>query len=163
MNTEIFKIFDRYGYAARNVFRMNNAVMKFDFEQPENTAAFELNDGEFISEQMFVPNGGPKEDDGWVVVQTIDGEAKKANVVVLDGTTMQLLFRGQAPELALQGIHSRFFSFDQGCSIEEGCIPNSETTSTEAATTISNLASTFSFSNTVLSIVCIITLLCRNL
>ena len=155
MNTEIFKIFDRYGYAARNVFRMNNAVMKFDFEQPENTVAFELHDGEFISEQVFVPNGGPNEDDGWVVVQTIDAEAKKANVVVLDGATMELLFRGQAPELALQGIHSRFFSFDQGCSIKEGCIPNSEATSTEAVTTISNLASTFSFPYTLFSFLCL--------
>ena len=155
-------LFYRYGYAARNVFRMNNAVMKFDFEQPDDTKTFELNDGEFTTEQVFVPNGGPKEDDGWVVVQTIDGKAKKANVVVLDGTTMELLFRGQAPELALQGIHSEFFSFDQGCSIEGGCIPSSDVTSTEAATTQTNVASLFSFSNTLFSFVCI-TLLCTNI
>ena len=159
---------------------MNNAVMKFDFEQPDKTIAFELNDGEFISEQVFVPNGGPKEDDGWVVVQTIDGEAKKANVVILDGTTFQLLFRGQAPELALQGIHSGFFSFDQGCSIEGGCIPNNEGTTTEGTTTegtttegtntsqepeptTPNLATSFSFSNTLFPFHCIALLLRRML
>ena len=137
--------------------------MKFDFDDPQKTVAFELNDGEFVTEQLFVPDGGPDEDDGWVLAQTIDGVAKKANIVVLNGKSMNLLFRGQAPELGLHGLHSGFFSYDQGCSIKEGCIPNSEATSTEAATTMSNLASTLSFSNTVFSIVGIITLLCRNL
>ena len=137
--------------------------MKFDFDDHQKTVAFELNDGEFVTEQLFVPDGGPDEDDGWVLAQTIDGVAKKANIVVLNGKSMNLLFRGQAPELGLHGLHSGFFSYDQGCSIKEGCIPNSEATSTEAATTMSNLASTLSFSNTVFSIVGIITLLCRNL
>ena len=131
--------------------------MKFDFDDPPKTVAFELNDGEFVTEQLFVPDGGPDEDDGWVLAQTIDGVAKKANIVVLNGKSMNLLFRGQAPELGLHGLHSGFFSYDQGCSIKEGCIPNSEATSTEAATTMSNLASTLSFSNTVFSIVGIIT------
>ena len=137
--------------------------MKFDFDDPPKTVAFELNDGEFVTEQLFVPDGGPDEDDGWVLAQTIDGVAKKANIVVLNGKSMNLLFRGQAPELGLHGLHSGFFSYDQGCSIKEGCIPNSEATSTEAATTMSNLASTLSFSNTVFSIVGIITFFCRNL
>ena len=137
--------------------------MKFDFDDPPKTVAFELNDGEFVTEQLFVPDGGSDEDDGWVLAQTIDGVAKKANIVVLNGKSMNLLFRGQAPELGLHGLHSGFFSYDQGCSIKEGCIPNSEATSTEAATTMSNLASTLSFSNTVFSIVGIITFFCRNL
>ena len=113
--------------------------MKFDFDDHQKTVAFELNDGEFVTEQLFVPDGGPDEDDGWVLAQTIDGVAKKANIVVLNGKSMNLLFRGQAPELGLHGLHSGFFSYDQGCSIKEGCIPNSEATSTEAATTMSNL------------------------
>lgn len=108
--------------------------MKFDFDEPDNTKAFELNDGEFITEQVFVPNGGPHEDDGWVVVQTIDTVAEKANVVVLDGANMELLFRGQAPEMALQGIHSGFFSFDQGCSIDGGCVPITTTTTKDTTT-----------------------------
>ena len=137
--------------------------MKFDFDDPPKTVAFELNDGEFVTEQLFVPDGGPDEDDGWVLAQTIDGVAKKANIVVLNGKSMNLLFRGQAPELGLHGLHSGFFSYDQGCSIKEGCIPNSEATSTEAATTMSNLASKLSFSNTVFSFVGIITLLWGNL
>ena len=137
--------------------------MKFDFDDPQKTVAFELNDGEFVTEQLFVPDGGPDEDDGWVLAQTIDGVAKKANIVVLNGKSMNLLFRGQAPELGLHGLHSGFFSYDQGCSIKEGCIPNSEATSTEAATTMSNLASKLSFSNTVFSFVGIITLLWGNL
>ena len=137
--------------------------MKFDFDDPPKTVAFELNDGEFVTEQLFVPDGGSDEDDGWVLAQTIDGVAKKANIVVLNGKSMNLLFRGQAPELGLHGLHSGFFSYDQGCSIKEGCIPNSEATSTEAATTMSNLASKLSFSNTVFSFVGIITLLWGNL
>ena len=108
--------------------------MKFDFEDPKETKAFELNDGEFVTEQVFVPDGGPNEDDGWVLVQTIDGVAKKANIVVLDGKSMNLLFRGQAPELGLHGLHSGFFSFDQGCSIDGGCVPITTTTTKDTTT-----------------------------
>ena len=138
--------------------------MKFDFEDPKATKAFELNDGEFVTEQVFVPDGGPNEDDGWVVVQTIDGVAKKANIVVLDGKTMNLLFRGQAPELGLHGLHSGFFSFDQGCSIDEGCIPTNEetttttevtTTDTTDTTTTPSLASKLSFTFPLLLLPCI--------
>ena len=54
--------------------------MKFDFDDHQKTVAFELNDGEFVTEQLFVPDGGPDEDDGWILAQTIDGVAKKANM-----------------------------------------------------------------------------------
>ena len=103
---------------------MKNAVIKFDFDQPEHTKAFEFEDGEFATEQMFVPNGGPLEDDGWVVVQTIDGKNQKGNIVILDAKSMGLLYRGRAPGMILQGLHTGFFSFDQGCSVED-CTPKS--------------------------------------
>ena len=98
--------------------------MKFDFVQPEHTKAFELEDGEFTTEQAFVSNGGALEDDGWIVAQTIDGKNTKGNIVILDAKTMELLYRGQAPGMILQGLHTRFFSFDQGCSVED-CTPKS--------------------------------------
>ena len=142
--------------------------MKFDFEDPTATKAFELNDGEFVTEQVFVPDGGPNEDDGWVIVQTIDGVAKKANIVVLDGKSMNLLFRGQAPELGLHGLHSGFFSFDQGCSIDVGCVPineetttttedhsTTEVTTTDTTTTKPSLASKLSFTLPLLFLPCI--------
>ena len=46
---------------------------------------------------------------------------------------MSLVYRGLAPELGLFGLHTRFFSFDEGCSIGD-CVPKDSTTSTESTT-----------------------------
>ena len=83
---------------------------------------------------MYV--GGPNEDDGYVLVQTIDARAKKASISILNAKDMSLVYRGLAPELGLFGLHTRFFSFDDGCSTDD-CVPKDITTSTETSSTTS--------------------------
>ena len=49
--------------------------MKFDFDDPNQTKSYELGDGEFGTEPVFVENpegDGSIEDDGFIVVQTLD-------------------------------------------------------------------------------------------
>ena len=79
--------------------------------------------------------GGPNEDDGYVLVQTIDARAKKASISILNAKDMSLVYRGLAPELGLFGLHTRFFSFDDGCSTDD-CVPKDSTTSTKSSTTV---------------------------
>ena len=58
--------------------------MKFDFEDPSETIEYELPDGEFGTEPFFVGNGGTNEDDGYILVQTLNARAKKASITILD-------------------------------------------------------------------------------
>ena len=91
---------------------------------------------------MYV--GGPNEDDGYVLVQTIDARAKKASISILNAKDMSLVYRGLAPELGLFGLHTRFFSFDEGCSIGN-CVPkdnDNSTTTTEGTTTTTTTTTT---------------------
>ena len=63
------KIVCRYGYAVQNEFKLHNAIMKFDFDDPSQTKSNELADGEFGTEPVFVENpegDGSIEDDGFV-------------------------------------------------------------------------------------------------
>ena len=139
-----------YGYAIRNEFKINNAVLKFDFEDPTLTKFYELRDGEFGTEPAFVGRSdadgrsNEDEDDGYVLVQTIDARAKKASISILDAKDMTLVFRGLAPELGLFGLHTRFFPFDVGCSTDD-CVPKDDppsSTNTPTTTTISSSATT---------------------
>ena len=140
-----------YGYAIRNEFKINNAVMKFDFDDPTLTKFYELRDGEFGTEPAFVGRSdadgrsNEDEDDGYVLVQTIDARAKKASISILDAKDMTLVFRGLAPELGLFGLHTRFFPFDVGCSTDD-CVPKddppSSTNTPTTTTTISSSATT---------------------
>merc|ERR1712150_330417 len=61
----------------------------------------------------------------------IDARAKKASISILNAKDMTLVYRGLAPELGLFGLHTRFFSFDEGCSIGD-CVPKDSTSSTES-------------------------------
>ena len=116
--------------------------MKFDFDDPTKTKSYELEDGEFGTEPVFVENpkgDGSIEDDGFIVIQTLNTRAKKASIVILNATNMEVEFKALAPEMGLFGLHARFFGFDVGCSIED-CRPTTTTTtttSTETAGTIS--------------------------
>ena len=47
----------RYGYAVRNEFQLHNSIVKFDFEDPSKTTEYELRNGEFGTEPVFVGNG----------------------------------------------------------------------------------------------------------
>ena len=109
--------------------------MKFDFDNPSQTKFYELDDGEFGTEPVFVENpegNGEVEDDGWVVVQTLNGRKMKATIVILNATTMEVEFKGLAPEMGLYGLHARFFKFDEGCSIDD-CRPNAGAASEKIA------------------------------
>ena len=97
--------------------------MKLDFEDPSKTKVYELADGEFATEPIFVPwHNGLHEDDGYIMVQTIDGKSKKAAIVILNATNMELIYRALAPGLGLFGLHSKYFDYSQGCSIDD-CTP----------------------------------------
>ena len=85
---------------------------------------------------MYV--GGPNEDDGYVLVQTIDARAKKASISILNAKDMSLVYRGLAPELGLFGLHTRFFSFDDGCSTDD-CVPKDITTTTESSNSTTSI------------------------
>ena len=99
--------------------------------------------------------GGPNEDDGYVLVQTIDARAKKASISILNAKDMSLVYRGLAPELGLFGLHTRFFSFDDGCSTDD-CVPKDITTSTETSTGSINAVHLYPF---YLIILCFISLI----
>ena len=115
-------LYFRYGYAAQNEFKLHNAIMKYDFKDQTQTIKYELSDGEFATEPIFVGDGGENEDDGYVLVQTINTRAKKASIVILNAKDMKPEFIGLAPELGLFGLHSSFFPFDIGCSTDD-CTP----------------------------------------
>ena len=97
--------------------------------------------------------GGPNEDDGYVLVQTIDARAKKASISILNAKDMSLVYRGLAPELGLFGLHTRFFSFDEGCSIGN-CVPkdnDNSTTTTEGTTTTTSTTTTTTTTTTTVT------------
>ena len=50
--------------------------------------------------------------------------ARKASILILNATTMELEFKGLAPEMGLFGLHARFFKFDIGCSTDDCKPPN---------------------------------------
>ena len=86
----------RFGYAVQNEFKLHNSIMKLDFDDPSQTKFYELEDGEFGTEPVFVENpegNGEVEDDGWVVVQTLNGRKIKATIVILNATTMEVEFK----------------------------------------------------------------------
>ena len=108
--------------------------MKYDFKDQSQTIKYELSDGEFATEPIFVGNGGENEDDGYVLVQTINTRAKKASIVILNAKDMKPEFIGLAPELGLFGLHSSFFPFDIGCSTDD-CTPDSADSSANSLLT----------------------------
>ena len=112
--------------------------MKYDFKDPTQTIRYILSDGEFATEPIFVGNGGENEDDGYVLVQTINTRAKKASIVILNAKDMKPEFIGLAPELGLFGLHSSFYPFDIGCSTDD-CTPQSTTTTTTTESSSANV------------------------
>ena len=115
--------------------------MKYDFKDQTQTIKYELSDGEFATEPIFVGDGGENEDDGYVLVQTINTRAKKASIVILNAKDMKPEFIGLAPELGLFGLHSSFYPFDIGCSTDD-CTPQPYTTTTTTTTTTTSTTTT---------------------
>ena len=54
--------------------------------------------------------------------------------MIYDAATMELLFHATAPKKTLFGIHSKFYSFDVGCStMDNDCTPPPATATTPPA------------------------------
>ena len=115
--------------------------MKFDFDDNSKSLEYVLPDGEFGTEPIYVSKKeATEEDDGFVLVQNIDGIRRKSVIVILDTKTMKPLFRARAPELGLHGLHAAFFPFDVGCNATEGCRPVfEESSSGQSVTDVSYL------------------------
>ena len=123
--------------------------MKFNFEDNTQTLEYQLPNGEFGTEPIFVPRKhniyerkDAKEDDGYVIFQTINGIAEKSGITILSALDMSVVFRGKAPELGLFGLHSAFFPYDVGCTSEQSCRPISSKTTTPTGTTTTKASAT---------------------
>ena len=69
-----------------------------------------------------------------VVFSGIDGGRERGFVMMYDAATMELLFHATAPKKTLFGIHSKFYSFDVGCStMDNDCTPPPATATTPPA------------------------------
>ena len=100
-----------------------------------------LPNGLFPTEPIFVARpGAVDEDDGVVVMSGIDGGKEKGYVIVYNAKNMDVLFHATAPRKTLFGVHSKFYSFTDGCSQPDGdCTPEERgttpsTTSTKPST-----------------------------
>ena len=89
-----------------------------------------LPNGLFPTEPLFVGRPGAEdEDDGVVVMSGIDGGKEKGYVIVYNATDMEEIFRATAPRKTLFGVHSKFFSFTDGCWQPGGdCTPTTDPT-----------------------------------
>ena len=96
-----------------------------------------LPNGLFPTEPLFVARPGAEaEDDGVVVMSGIDGGKEKGYVIVFNATTMEVLFRATAPRKTLFGVHSKFYSFTDGCSEPDGdCTPEERGTTPSTTST----------------------------
>merc|ERR1711972_959490 len=64
-------------------------------------------------EPIFVPNGGPAEDDGILLVVSMDGERKTSYILIVDAKDMTELAVVYLPEgfIIPNGLRSRFFPY----------------------------------------------------
>merc|ERR1712226_1742263 len=86
--------------------------------------------GLFPTEPLFVGRPGAEdEDDGVVVMSGIDGGKEKGYVIVYNAKDMAEVLRATAPRKTLFGVHSKFFSFTDGCWQPGGdCTPPTDPT-----------------------------------
>ncbi|XP_053406723.1 carotenoid isomerooxygenase-like [Mercenaria mercenaria] len=105
----------KYGYMARNFDRKErNAITKLSVDTGEEIQ-YTFPEGMFVQEPQFVPSpNSTAEDDGVVIAQGLDGRKHKAFMVIVDARTMELISHVTAPDLALFGLHNRFYPLDVG-------------------------------------------------
>jgi len=120
----------RFGYFSENVFKTDGAVVKVNVDTGE-TIQKKLPNGLFPTEPIFVGRPGAEdEDDGVIVMSGIDGAQEKGYVIIYDAKDMEEIFRATAPRKTLFGVHSKFFSFTDGCWQPSGdCTPTPDPTS----------------------------------
>jgi len=99
-----------YAYMAKNFDQIfTNAITKLNVDTGDEVDYW-LEDGLFIQEPQFIARpSATMEDDGVIIAQGVDGRKQKAFMVVVDARTMTLISHVTAPDLALFGIHERFF------------------------------------------------------
>ena len=102
-----------------------------------------LPNGLFPTEPLFVGRPGAEdEDDGVVVMSGIDGAKEKGYVIVYNAKDMEEVFRATAPRKTLFGVHSKFFSFTDGCWQPGGdCTPSSDSSTSNPTTDPNNASS----------------------
>merc|ERR1719361_2343142 len=125
----------KFGYFPHNVFKTDGAVVKVNVDTGE-TIQKKLPNGLFPTEPLFVSRPGAEdEDDGVIVMSGIDGGKEKGYVIIYNATNMEVLYHATSPRKTLFGVHSKFYSFTDGCwqNGQHGgdCTP----TSTNATTT----------------------------
>ncbi|XP_076117851.1 carotenoid isomerooxygenase-like [Mytilus galloprovincialis] len=106
-----------YAYMSRNFDRADqNAVTKLNVDTGVETE-YVFPEGMFVQEPQFVsrPNS-TAEDDGVILAQGVDGTKHKAFLCVIDAKTMKLISHVTAPDIALLGLHNRFFGLEVGTS-----------------------------------------------
>merc|ERR1712223_530320 len=80
---------------------------------------------------------------GVVVMSGIDGGKEKGYVIIYNAKNMDVLFRATAPRKTLFGVHSKFYSFTDGCSQPDGdCTPEERGTTNSTPSTTSTKPST---------------------
>ena len=115
----------KYAYMAKNPFKRYGSVAKLNVDTGE-TLEGQLPDGVFPTEPIFVAApGATQEDDGVVLMSGLDGRRGKGCIMVFNATNMEVVLHATAPKLTLFGIHSKFYSFDEGCGVED-CTPLAE-------------------------------------
>lgn len=104
-----------YGYMAKNFdIKDQNAITKLNVDTGEELE-YLFPEGMFVQEPQFVPKPGAVfEDDGVIIAQGVDGSKQKAFMVVIDAKTMKLMGHVTAPDLALFGLHNRFYPLSVG-------------------------------------------------
>merc|ERR1712004_435366 len=109
-----------------------------------DTIQKKLPNGLFPAEPIFVARpGAVDEDDGVVVMSGIDGGKEKGYVIVYNAKNMDVLFHATAPRKTLFGVHSKFYSFTDGCSQPDGdCTPEERGTTHSTPSTTSTKPST---------------------
>jgi len=70
---------------------------------------------QYAWEPIFIPNGGPAEDDGVLLVVSLDASRKTSYVLIVDAKDMSELAVAYLPEgfTVPNGLHSRFFPYAQ--------------------------------------------------
>jgi len=114
----------KFGYFSENVFKLDGAVVKVNVDTGE-TIQKKLPNGLFPTEPLFVARpGAVDEDDGVVVMSGIDGGKEKGYVIIYNAADMKEIFRATSKRKTLFGVHSKFYSFTDGCSQPGGdCTP----------------------------------------
>merc|ERR1712187_163238 len=114
-----------YGIAAKlnkTWFKEENYILPFgkvnvcEGDAPVNIVPYIRTPGvklQYAWEPVFVPNGGPAEDDGILLIVAMDGERKTSYLLIVDAKDMTELAVAYLPEgfIIPNGLHSRFFPY----------------------------------------------------